>query len=213
MLGLSMLLLLRSPFRMPVGERLFRLIWLGVFGRWFVARAGRGLTPAASASMGTTGATEAGNVTRGFTGASADQASLRGARPARAGDGGLAEIAGVVSGRKDWRYGICFSRTTDDPVMASKLSDIEIQRALSARAGWTRRGNALTRTFEFPTFPAAIAFVSRIAEVAEGMNHHPDIDIRYVKITCSLSTHSAGGITSKDFKLAEAIDELVTRDS
>jgi 4a-hydroxytetrahydrobiopterin dehydratase len=92
------------------------------------------------------------------------------------------------------------------PGMASRLSDIEIHRALSARPGWTRRGNSLTRTFEFPTFRAAIAFVNRIAEAAEGMDHHPDIDIRYTKVTCSLSTHSAGGITQKDFKLAEAID-------
>jgi 4a-hydroxytetrahydrobiopterin dehydratase len=93
--------------------------------------------------------------------------------------------------------------------MATRLSDIEIQRALSAIPGWTRRGNALTRTFEFPAFPAAIAFVDRIAVAAEGMDHHPDIDIRYTKVTCSLSTHSAGGITAKDFKLAEAIDNSV----
>ena len=88
----------------------------------------------------------------------------------------------------------------------ARLSDIEIQRALGARPGWTRRNNSLTRTFEFPTFPAAIAFVNRIAEVAERMDHHPDVDIRYTKVTCSLSTHSAGGITQKDFALAEAID-------
>lgn len=92
--------------------------------------------------------------------------------------------------------------------MASKLSDIEIQRALGARSGWSRRGNAITRTFEFPTFPAAIAFVTRVAEAAERMNHHPDVDIRYTKVTCSLSTHSAGGITAKDFKLAEEIDAV-----
>jgi len=97
--------------------------------------------------------------------------------------------------------------------MASRLSDIEIQRALSERAGWTRRGNALVRTCEFPTFPAAIAFVNRIADVSEKMDHHPDVDIRYTKVTCSLSTHSAGGITQRDFKLAEAIDDLVTGDS
>jgi 4a-hydroxytetrahydrobiopterin dehydratase len=90
--------------------------------------------------------------------------------------------------------------------MASRLSDIEIQRALGTRAGWSRRGNALTRTFEFPTFAAGIAFVNRIAAVADKMDHHPDIDIRYTKVSCMLSTHSAGGITSKDFKLAEAID-------
>jgi 4a-hydroxytetrahydrobiopterin dehydratase len=97
--------------------------------------------------------------------------------------------------------------------MTSKLSDIEIQRALGARAGWTRRGNAITRTFELATFPAAIAFVNRIAEVAEKMDHHPDLDIRYTKVTCSLSTHSAGGITARDFKLAESIDEQVKGDS
>jgi 4a-hydroxytetrahydrobiopterin dehydratase len=90
--------------------------------------------------------------------------------------------------------------------MAAKLSDIEIQRSLGALTGWTRRGNAITRTFEFPTFPAAIAFVNRVAEVAEKTDHHPDVDIRYTKVTCSLSTHSAGGITAKDFKLAEEID-------
>lgn len=94
--------------------------------------------------------------------------------------------------------------------MAARLSDIEIQRALSAIPGWTRRGNTLTRTFEFPAFPAAIAFVDRIAVAAERMDHHPDIDIRYTKVTCTLSTHSAGGITPRDFKLAEAIDESLT---
>ena len=97
--------------------------------------------------------------------------------------------------------------------MATKLSDIEVQRALGARSGWTRRGNAITRTFEFPTFPEGIAFVNRVAEVAEKMDHHPDVDIRYTKVSCSLSTHSAGGITSKDFKLAEEIDEQVNRES
>ena len=93
--------------------------------------------------------------------------------------------------------------------MATKLSDIEIQRGLSARPGWTRRGSALARTFEFPDFPAAIAFVNRIADAAESMDHHPDIDIRYTKVTCTLSTHSAGGITQRDFKLAEAIERAI----
>ena len=96
--------------------------------------------------------------------------------------------------------------------MASRLSDIEIQRALGARPGWTRRSNALTRTFEVPAFAAGIAFVNRVAVIADKMDHHPDIDIRYTKITFSLSTHSAGGITSRDFALAEAIDDVVTGD-
>ncbi len=97
--------------------------------------------------------------------------------------------------------------------MPSKLSDIENQRARSDRSGWQRRGDALTRTFEFQTFPEAIAFVGRVADVAERLQHHPDIDIRYTKITCSLWTHTAGGITAKDFKLAEGIDEAVMRDA
>jgi 4a-hydroxytetrahydrobiopterin dehydratase len=95
--------------------------------------------------------------------------------------------------------------------MPSKLSDIEIQRALGARSGWTRRGDALTRTFEFPKFPDAIEFVRRVSDVAERLKHHPDIDIRYTKVTCSLWTHTAGGITAKDFKLAEEIDNAVDR--
>lgn len=99
-----------------------------------------------------------------------------------------------------------FQATLDPPAMASTLSDIEIQRALGARPGWTRRNNSLARTFEFPTFAAGIAFVNRVAKVADKMDHHPDVDIRYTKISFSLSTHSAGGITSKDFALAESID-------
>ena len=74
--------------------------------------------------------------------------------------------------------------------------------------GWVRRGNQLTRSFEFADFPAAIAFVNRIAAAAESMNHHPDIDIRWNKVTLVLSTHSAGGLTANDFNLAQAIDEL-----
>ena len=104
-----------------------------------------------------------------------------------------------------------FHAPFDPPAMATRLSDIEIQRALGARPGWTRRNNSLTRTFEFPTFAAGIACVNRVAKVADKMDHHPDIDIRYTKISFSLSTHSAGGITSKDFALAEAIDDSVTR--
>ena len=92
--------------------------------------------------------------------------------------------------------------------MAALLSDIEIQRELGTLQGWSRRGPALTKSFEFPTFPAAIAFVNRVAEVAEKMIHHPDVDIRYTRVTCTLSTHSAGGITRKDFALAAAMEAV-----
>lgn len=75
----------------------------------------------------------------------------------------------------------------------------------SALAPGRRR---LVRTIESPTFPDAITLVGRVAEVAEEANHHPDIDIRWRKVTYSLSTHSAGGITAADPDLAHKIDAL-----
>ncbi len=90
----------------------------------------------------------------------------------------------------------------------STLSDIEIQRELGSLAGWSRRGSALTKQFSFGDFPTGIDWVRRVAELAEQQDHHPDIDIRYTRITIVLSTHSAGGITSKDLELARAIEGL-----
>ncbi|HYD53184.1 MAG TPA: 4a-hydroxytetrahydrobiopterin dehydratase [Gemmatimonadaceae bacterium] len=86
------------------------------------------------------------------------------------------------------------------------LSDLEIQRALGALPGWSRRGDALARTFTFPTFSQGIAFVGRVAALADAMDHHPDIDIRYTKVAIALSTHSAGGITELDLDLARKIE-------
>ena len=93
---------------------------------------------------------------------------------------------------------------------AAKLSDIEIQRELGTLSGWSRRGNALVKTFVFGTFPAGIAFVDRVAGASEKMDHHPDLDIRYSKITAVLSTHSAGGITANDIELAKEMDRLAS---
>ncbi|MDF1504997.1 4a-hydroxytetrahydrobiopterin dehydratase [Roseisolibacter sp. H3M3-2] len=88
-----------------------------------------------------------------------------------------------------------------------RLSDIAIQRELSSRLpGWSRRGDALTKTYQFPAFLDGIAFVQRVAQAAEAMDHHPDVDIRYTKVTCALSTHSAGGITALDLELAARIE-------
>lgn len=90
--------------------------------------------------------------------------------------------------------------------MAELLSDIAIQRELGNLPGWARRGDLLTRLYTFRSFVDAIQFVNRVADLAEGMNHHPDIDIRYSRVTLSLSTHDAGGITQNDLDLAKAID-------
>jgi 4a-hydroxytetrahydrobiopterin dehydratase len=91
---------------------------------------------------------------------------------------------------------------------APVLSDIEIQRALNQLPGWSRRAHVLSKTFTMPTFSAGITFVDRIADAAEAAQHHPDIDIRYTKITIALSTHDAGGLTQKDFDLAGMIESL-----
>ncbi len=90
--------------------------------------------------------------------------------------------------------------------MRQKLSDVEIQRALADLPGWSRRGDSVTKTFTFDHFADGISFVDRVAAAADGMNHHPDIDIRYTKITTTLSTHDAGGITQSDLDLAKKIE-------
>ena len=88
------------------------------------------------------------------------------------------------------------------------LSDIEIQRELNSLAGWSRKGNEIVKTFQFDGFPAAIAFVQSIVPIAEGMNHHPDIDVRYNRVIVKLSTHDQGGITKRDLSQARKIEEL-----
>ncbi|HEX9249899.1 MAG TPA: 4a-hydroxytetrahydrobiopterin dehydratase [Gemmatimonadaceae bacterium] len=90
--------------------------------------------------------------------------------------------------------------------MAERLSDIAIQRELGNLTGWSRRGDAITKTFQFRNFLTGIGFVSAVAKAADAADHHPDIDIRYTKVTCTLSTHSAGGITQKDLDMARKID-------
>jgi 4a-hydroxytetrahydrobiopterin dehydratase len=85
------------------------------------------------------------------------------------------------------------------------LTETEIQERLGRLPGWERRGNEIRRTWSFADFAGSMAFVNRVAELAETADHHPDIDIRYSKVTLVLSTHSAGGLTARDFDLAEAI--------
>jgi 4a-hydroxytetrahydrobiopterin dehydratase len=85
------------------------------------------------------------------------------------------------------------------------LTETEIQALLPRVPGWERRGKELRRTWTFPDFRGALAFVNRAADLAEAANHHPDIDIRYSKVTLVLSTHDAGGLTARDFALAESI--------
>ena len=73
---------------------------------------------------------------------------------------------------------------------------------------WRRQGDAIVRTFQFLDFPTAVAFVNQVAPLAEAAAHHPDIDIRWNRVTLLLTTHDAGGLTEKDFSLARQIDGL-----
>ena len=90
------------------------------------------------------------------------------------------------------------------------LSPDAAQARLTELPGWQIQSGELVRTFEFKDFAAAIRFVNQVAELAERANHHPDIDIRYSRVRLALVTHSAGGLTEKDFGLAAEAQKLVS---
>lgn len=87
--------------------------------------------------------------------------------------------------------------------------DHEVEAFLGEHAGWSRSGDTISRTYEFADFNEAMGFVTRVALEAEKADHHPDIDIRWNKVTLALTTHSEGGLTVKDLKLADTADGLV----
>ncbi|MBS0190431.1 MAG: 4a-hydroxytetrahydrobiopterin dehydratase [Phycisphaerales bacterium] len=88
----------------------------------------------------------------------------------------------------------------------AKLTEAQIETALRAVPEWGESGDAIQRTYQFPDFVKAMLFVDQVAQAAEANQHHPDILIRYSKVTLTLSTHDAGGITAKDFELAKKCD-------
>ncbi len=89
----------------------------------------------------------------------------------------------------------------------ARLSDEAIQEKLSALTGWERIGDEICRQYSFESFQAALAFVNRVAALAEEHNHHPDILLSYDSVTLTLTSHDAGGLTERDFRLAARIDE------
>ena len=91
--------------------------------------------------------------------------------------------------------------------MARLLTDDEITRQLADLPAWRREGEALVAAHTAPDFPAGIRLVGEVAEVAEQMQHHPDIDIRWTTVSWVLSTHSEGGLTQLDVELAHRIEE------
>lgn len=92
---------------------------------------------------------------------------------------------------------------------AEKLDEEEIAQRLKPLSEWTLSGDSLQRTLRFKDFVQSMAFVNRVAAIAEHQQHHPDILVRYNKVTLVLSTHDAGGITDKDFELAKALEGAI----
>jgi 4a-hydroxytetrahydrobiopterin dehydratase len=89
----------------------------------------------------------------------------------------------------------------------AKLTTEAVQVALKKLPGWSLKDGAIGKQYTWPSFPDAIKFVNRVAELAEQADHHPDILINYRRVTLTLSTHSEGGITQKDFDLAAQIEK------
>ena len=94
--------------------------------------------------------------------------------------------------------------------MAEILSADEVANGLAGLDDWTGDTLGISRTVKLRTFPVAIDVVDQVAVVAEEMDHHPDIDIRWRKVTFACATHSAGGVTARDLELARRIDEIVS---
>lgn len=95
--------------------------------------------------------------------------------------------------------------------MTERLDDDAISHALDGLPGWERDGDALVHTAALPDFRTAIAVVDQVALLAEDADHHPDIDIRWRNVTFRCSTHSTGGITEQDVRLAAAISGVVQK--
>jgi 4a-hydroxytetrahydrobiopterin dehydratase len=93
--------------------------------------------------------------------------------------------------------------------MAQLLSPEDIDAKLTQFPEWGMdQGKSITRDFKFQDFKEAMEFVNKVADEAEEMNHHPDIDIRWNTVTLAISTHSAGGLTENDFELASRCNKL-----
>lgn len=92
--------------------------------------------------------------------------------------------------------------------MSRLLDTNEVHRQIATIPAWTYADNAITRTYNFATFPIAVTWVDEMAVAAEAMDHHPDVDLRWRRVCVTLSTHSAGGVTSLDIEMAHQLDAI-----
>jgi 4a-hydroxytetrahydrobiopterin dehydratase len=88
------------------------------------------------------------------------------------------------------------------------LSDEEVEARLADLSGWERDGDAIRKSFKRGDFKGSVDFINRITDVAEEMNHHPDLEVSWDTVTVSITTHSEGGLTENDFELASKIDAI-----
>jgi len=95
--------------------------------------------------------------------------------------------------------------------MPEAMTEADVRRALEGLPGWTDAGGALRKDLRFDGFPAAFAFLTRVALLAERMGHHPDFSCSYSRVTLELRSHDAGGVTARDVELARAIEGLLGR--
>jgi 4a-hydroxytetrahydrobiopterin dehydratase len=98
-----------------------------------------------------------------------------------------------------------------DMARPAPLSAEDVATGIASLDGWTGDTTAITRTVQAPSFLSGVGLVQQVAVVAEEMDHHPDIDIRWRKVTFTLSTHDAGGVTELDLSQAARIDRLAAR--
>lgn len=92
-----------------------------------------------------------------------------------------------------------------------RMTESEIEAALKTSTEWAPLGDTIQRTYQFADFVTSMKFVRAVADLAEKDQHHPDILIRYNKVTLTLSTHDAGGVTVKDFELARKCDAMLRK--
>ena len=91
-----------------------------------------------------------------------------------------------------------------------KLADAVVDKALETLPGWAREGDRIVRRVELRTFRAAVALVDRIADLAEGADHHPDLHLSWRRLTIELTTHDSAGITARDLHLARVIEDVIS---
>ncbi len=91
----------------------------------------------------------------------------------------------------------------------ARLDDATVAARLAELPGWTRKGDAIVREHTSATVRAAVALIGRIADVAEGADHHPDVTWSYTRLRITLSTHDAGGLTTRDFHVAAVVEDVL----